>query len=144
MWWAADKISAGEPSDSARRRSRRVSGGRSFAGLDGWGAASRLAEVTPRARFDSMIHQLKREQVIAGSPEAVWDFFATPRNLDRITPASMSFQVVHGGDEQMYAGQMIEYRIGAVPVVDTHNDMLVGIVSYVDALRAARELLARE
>jgi acetoin utilization protein AcuB len=37
---------------------------------------------------------------------------------------------------------MIEHRIGAVPVVDDRDSELVGIVSYVDALRAARELLA--
>lgn len=37
---------------------------------------------------------------------------------------------------------MIEHRVGAVPVVDEHDAELVGIVSYVDALRVARELLA--
>jgi acetoin utilization protein AcuB len=37
---------------------------------------------------------------------------------------------------------MIEHRVGAVPVVDEHDAELVGIVSYVDALRVAREILA--
>jgi acetoin utilization protein AcuB len=37
---------------------------------------------------------------------------------------------------------MIEHRIGAVPVVDESTAELLGIVSYVDALRAAREALA--
>ena len=36
---------------------------------------------------------------------------------------------------------MIEHRIGAVPVVELNGAKLVGIVSYVDALRAARDLL---
>ncbi len=36
---------------------------------------------------------------------------------------------------------MIEWRIGAVPVVEPDSSKLVGIVSYVDALRAARDLL---
>lgn len=36
---------------------------------------------------------------------------------------------------------MIEHKIGAIPVVDDRSDDLVGIVSYVDALRAAREAL---
>jgi CBS domain-containing protein len=36
---------------------------------------------------------------------------------------------------------MIEHRIGAVPVVEPGSAKLVGIVSYVDALRAARDLL---
>ena len=33
---------------------------------------------------------------------------------------------------------MVEYKVGAVPVVDGHTDELVGIVSYVDVLRALR------
>jgi len=36
---------------------------------------------------------------------------------------------------------MIEHRIGAVPVVEPGSKQLVGIVSYVDALRAARDLV---
>ncbi|NVB41132.1 CBS domain-containing protein [Pseudenhygromyxa sp. WMMC2535] len=36
---------------------------------------------------------------------------------------------------------MIEYRVGAVPVVDRDSDELVGIVSYIDVLRYAREIL---
>jgi acetoin utilization protein AcuB len=35
---------------------------------------------------------------------------------------------------------MIEHRIGAIPVVEPGSAKLVGIVSYVDALRAARDL----
>ncbi len=36
---------------------------------------------------------------------------------------------------------MIEYKVGAVPVIDQRSDELVGIVSYVDVLRLARELI---
>jgi acetoin utilization protein AcuB len=36
---------------------------------------------------------------------------------------------------------MIEHRIGAVPVVEPNSDSLIGIVSYVDLLRAARDTL---
>lgn len=36
---------------------------------------------------------------------------------------------------------MIEYKVGAVPVIDRHSDELLGIVSYVDVLRYVRELL---
>lgn len=35
---------------------------------------------------------------------------------------------------------MIEHKVGAIPVVES-NEKLVGIVSYVDALRVAREQL---
>lgn len=36
---------------------------------------------------------------------------------------------------------MIEHKIGAVPVVEADSSKLVGIVSYVDVLRALRETL---
>jgi acetoin utilization protein AcuB len=36
---------------------------------------------------------------------------------------------------------MLEYKVGAVPVVDRHSSELVGIVSYIDVLRYARELM---
>lgn len=35
---------------------------------------------------------------------------------------------------------MIEHRIGAVPVVELDGSKLLGIVSYLDVLRGAREL----
>jgi acetoin utilization protein AcuB len=36
---------------------------------------------------------------------------------------------------------MIEHKVGAVPVVEADSSKLVGIVTYVDALRAARDEL---
>lgn len=35
---------------------------------------------------------------------------------------------------------MLEHRVGALPVVDASSGDLLGIVSYIDVLRAAREL----
>ena len=36
---------------------------------------------------------------------------------------------------------MVEEKVGALPVVDGHTGGLVGIVSYVDVLRAAADTL---
>lgn len=36
---------------------------------------------------------------------------------------------------------MVNYRIGAVPVVDTREESLVGIISYIDILKAVSEQL---
>lgn len=58
-----------------------------------------------------MIHTLKREQVIPAPLETVWAYFADPRNLNELTPPDMNFEIVAGGDEAMYAGQLIEYRV---------------------------------
>jgi acetoin utilization protein AcuB len=37
-------------------------------------------------------------------------------------------------------GVMIEYKVGAVPVVDRTTEELVGIISYIDVLAYARQL----
>jgi ligand-binding SRPBCC domain-containing protein len=62
-----------------------------------------------------MIYYLHREQLIPAPLERVWAYFATPRNLNEMTPPDMAFEFVHGGDEPMYAGQVIEYRVMIVP-----------------------------
>ena len=67
-----------------------------------------------------MIRHLYRDQFIPGDPQRIWEFFATPRNLDALTPASMHFETIGEIAPRMYAGQMIEYRIGILPGHSTH------------------------
>lgn len=43
-------------------------------------------------------------------PEA-WAFFSDPRNLPRITPPWLSFEVLSELPEKMYPGLLIEYRV---------------------------------
>lgn len=62
-----------------------------------------------------MIRTLHREQLVAGDPARVWDFFANPRNLAAITPARLRFEILGALPERMHAGQLIEYRIGLLP-----------------------------
>jgi ligand-binding SRPBCC domain-containing protein len=62
-----------------------------------------------------MVYQLRRQQFVAGNPGQVWDFFATPANLDRLTSPHLRFRMVGDVAPRMYAGQMIEYRVGIVP-----------------------------
>ncbi len=64
-----------------------------------------------------MIRHLHREQFIAGAPADIWEFFATPRNLDALTPPDMPFQIIGEVAPRMYAGQLIEYRVGILPGV---------------------------
>lgn len=66
-----------------------------------------------------MIHSLHQEQFVAGDPAHIWDFFATPRNLAAITPARMRFETIGTLPDKMYAGQVIEYRIGILPAIST-------------------------
>lgn len=62
-----------------------------------------------------MIFQFHRQQFIPGDPPAIWEFFATPRNLDRLTAPHLRFRLVGEVAPRMYAGQIIEYRVGIVP-----------------------------
>ena len=58
-----------------------------------------------------MCAQLIREQFIPASRERVWEFFATPRNLDALTPDDLRFEIVSEVPAKMQAGLLIEYRI---------------------------------
>ncbi len=63
----------------------------------------------------SKVYSLKTVQKIPVDLSAAWDFFSSPANLSRITPADMGFNIIskyHG--EKMYAGQVIEYKVSPV------------------------------
>jgi ligand-binding SRPBCC domain-containing protein len=62
-----------------------------------------------------VIFHLHREQLVPGDPARIWEFFATPRNLDRLTSPHLRFRIRGAVAARMYAGQMIEYRVGIVP-----------------------------
>jgi ligand-binding SRPBCC domain-containing protein len=62
-----------------------------------------------------MIHRIHRDQIIPTSPAEVWRFFCDPRNLNVITPPDMEFEIIQGGGVEMYAGQLIEYRVQFMP-----------------------------
>ena len=59
------------------------------------------------------IHTLKCVQRLPISIEEAWDFFSSPNNLQKITPAYMDFQVKSDPDftKKMYAGQIITYTV---------------------------------
>lgn len=63
-----------------------------------------------------MIYQLKREQTLNCSLDEAWEFFATPKNLDKMTPKSIGFKITHLDAETMYQGQMIGYKIKVAPL----------------------------
>jgi tRNA modification GTPase len=62
-----------------------------------------------------MIRTLQREQFIRATPAQVWAFFATPANLNEMTPPRVRFQIIGTPPTHMYAGQLIAYRISPVP-----------------------------
>jgi len=57
------------------------------------------------------VYRLERKQVLPITIEEAWDFFSDPNNLLKITPEYMDFKIIHGTESEMYAGQVIEYRV---------------------------------
>ncbi len=61
-----------------------------------------------------MIHYLERTQFVNADPGRIWEFFSDPRNLNTLTPPSLSFEIL-GHPGPMHPGQLISYRIGILP-----------------------------
>ena len=57
------------------------------------------------------MYQLERNFSIDVDPIILWDFIATPRNLDQITPPELEFKILSHVPEVMYDGLQIEYEI---------------------------------
>lgn len=57
------------------------------------------------------MYQLRRKQLVKTDIATCWDFFSSPANLSKITPAYMGFDVRSEVPERMYEGLMIEYRV---------------------------------
>jgi ligand-binding SRPBCC domain-containing protein len=57
------------------------------------------------------VFTLEREQVLPGTPEEVFPFFADARNLEAITPPLLGFAVVTPGEIAMQVGTLIQYRL---------------------------------
>jgi ligand-binding SRPBCC domain-containing protein len=58
------------------------------------------------------IYELRTEITIKAPLEQVWFFFSEPKNLQRITPPYMGFQIVKCPDvETIFNGMIIEYMV---------------------------------
>jgi ligand-binding SRPBCC domain-containing protein len=63
----------------------------------------------------SKVYSLQTVQQLPVSLEVAWEFFSSPKNLQKITPDHLGFKIIskHHG-EKMYAGQIIEYKVKPV------------------------------
>lgn len=57
------------------------------------------------------IHHFEVDLKLPIGLDEAWDFFSTPKNLDRITPKDMSFEIISGAESKAYEGQLINYNI---------------------------------
>ena len=64
------------------------------------------------------MYVLEREVSIPAPRERVFAFFADARNLERLTPASLSFEFLTPGEIPMRAGATIDYRlrVSGIPI----------------------------
>ena len=56
-------------------------------------------------------HLLERTQLIPADLATVWDFFSSPRNLDRITPPEVQFRITSDWPDRLAEGQRLTYRV---------------------------------
>jgi ligand-binding SRPBCC domain-containing protein len=57
------------------------------------------------------MYLLEREQEVRTTIKKAWDFIENPKNLNRITPPDLNFEIVSNVPERMYNGLIVEYHI---------------------------------
>ena len=58
-----------------------------------------------------MVTKLVQEQFLPITLDEAWHFFATPKNLNEVTPKDMIFEITSDLPDTMYEGLFITYRI---------------------------------
>ena len=59
-----------------------------------------------------MIYELKTEQFLNSNISDVWNFVSSPKNLPKITPKYMNFNITSKDlPEKMYPGMLISYTV---------------------------------
>ena len=54
---------------------------------------------------------IKQEQFLPITLDEAWHFFATPKNLNEVTPTDMVFEIISELPDTMYEGLLINYRL---------------------------------
>tara|TARA_Y100000287_G_C14187961_1_gene338643 strand:- start:362 stop:820 length:459 start_codon:yes stop_codon:yes gene_type:complete len=67
-----------------------------------------------------MIYQFKTKQLLKSDLETVWDFVSSPRNLKKITPPYMGFDITSKDlPPKMYPGMIISYKVSPLLSIPT-------------------------
>ncbi len=61
------------------------------------------------------LYQLHAKQYVKTDIESAWSFLSSPKNLQKITPKEMGFQILAGADKDMFPGQIIHYTVSPFP-----------------------------
>lgn len=62
------------------------------------------------------MYELYRELVVKTSKEKAWNFIQNPKNLNKITPDDLSFEIISDIPDKMFEGMLVEYRV-SIPVI---------------------------
>jgi len=68
----------------------------------------------------SGIYSLEVNQFLKIPLSEAWDFFSSPGNLSKITPAHLGFEITSGSVEKMFPGQIITYKVSPFPGFKTN------------------------
>lgn len=60
------------------------------------------------------MYQYTSRQELATTIDQAWNFLSDPKNLKRITPDYMGFDIISGAERKMFPGQIIQYRLTPV------------------------------
>lgn len=63
------------------------------------------------------MYHIHRQQYLHCPLDQAWDFFSSPRNLDRLTPESVGFKITHLLSDTMHEGQLIGYKVKIAPLL---------------------------
>ena len=63
------------------------------------------------SKYKSNIYALKVKQNINRPIEDIWSFFATPKNLNELTPKEMKFEILSGKSDRFFEGKIISYTV---------------------------------
>ena len=55
--------------------------------------------------------RLEQEQFLPITLEQAWNFFATPKNLNEVTPDDLVFEIISKVPDKIYQGLIITYKI---------------------------------
>ena len=57
------------------------------------------------------LYKKETVQYVDATVEECWEFFSSPKNLQKITPINMGFEITDFDNKSMYAGQIIQYKV---------------------------------
>lgn len=64
------------------------------------------------SKLTMAVHTLHTKQIIRATRQEAWDFFSNPRNLAKITPPELGFEIITPDlVPQVREGMMIAYRV---------------------------------